>query len=174
MKKVLAILLIISMLLILSTKEEYIIIPEESIRFRIIPNSNSIEDMFMKEKIKGSIVDVINDIEKSNTIDESRVNIKDNIDRINNNINTLFNDYNYNKPFIVSYGMNYFPEKVYKGVKYKEGNYESMVIKVGNASGNNYWCVLFPPLCMMDAKENDKVEYKFFAKEIIDKFINKK
>ena len=49
-----------------------------------------------------------------------------------------------------------------------------MVIKIGGASGDNYWCVLFPPLCMMEAKETDKVEYKFFIEEIINKYIKNK
>ena len=89
-------------------------------------------------------------------------------------INELFKENNYNETFEINYGTNYFPEKIYKGVKYPEGNYESMVIKIGVASGDNYWCVLFPPLCMMEAKETDKVEYKFFIEEIINKYIKNK
>ena len=69
--------------------------------------------------------------------------------------------------------MNYFPEKIYKGVKYPEGNYESMVVEIGNASGDNYWCVLFPPLCMIEAKESEDIEYKFFISEIINKFLKR-
>ena len=50
----------------------------------------------------------------------------------------------------VNYGMNYFPVKKYDGVTYKEGNYESLVVSIGEAKGNNYWCILYPPLCMID------------------------
>ena len=74
-----------------------------------------------------------------------------------------------NMDFKINYGTNYFPEKIYKGVKYEAGEYESMVVKIGSGSGDNYWCVLFPPLCLMEAEETDDVEYKFFIKEIIDK-----
>ena len=70
--------------------------------------------------------------------------------------------------------MNYFPEKVYKGVKYEEGEYESFVVTLGNGMGKNWWCVLFPPLCLLEAEETEEtteVEYKFFISELIDKYL---
>lgn len=152
---------------------EYVIVPNESIRFRIIPNSNSIEDIYMKEKVKESISNVINEIETSDNIDETRKNIISSIPKVESSIDTLFIENNYDKTYKVKYGMNYFPEKIYKGVKYPEGNYESMVVEIGNASGDNYWCVLFPPLCMIEAEESEDIEYKFFISEIINKFLKR-
>ena len=156
MKKLIIILALISLIFTLTNKEEdYVIIPKDSIRFRIIPNSNSLEDLTMKEKVKTSISNVISDIETSTDINETRNN--------------------YDKSFTVNYGINYFPEKIYKGVKYESGNYESLLIKIGSSSGDNYWCVLFPPLCMMDAKESnmDDIEYTSFIKETINKIFKK-
>ena len=68
--------------------------------------------------------------------------------------------------------MNYFPEKEYHGVNYESGNYESLVITLGNGIGNNWWCVMFPPLCLLEAKnENtDEINYKFYVQEIIEKY----
>ena len=54
---------------------------------------------------------------------------------------------------------------------YKEGNYESLVVKLGEGKGENFWCVLFPPLCLMEAKESETYEYKLFVKEIFDKYL---
>jgi stage II sporulation protein R len=71
----------------------------------------------------------------------------------------------------VNYGLNYFPKKEYKGVIYNEGYYESLVIKIGKGEGNNFWCVMFPPLCFLEAEKSEKIEYKFFVKEIIDKIL---
>ena len=68
--------------------------------------------------------------------------------------------------FNVNYGNNYFPEKVFKGVKYNEGYYESIVVSIGEAKGDNWWCVLFPNLCIVNDKD---VEYTSLVKEIIDK-----
>ena len=174
MKKIIILLSIISIIFIMTNKEsEYVIIPKDSIRFRIIPNSNTVNDLYMKELVKEEITSVINEIETSKKITETREKISS-YPKIKYKISELFKENNYNETFEINYGTNYFPEKIYKGVKYPEGNYESMVIKIGGASGDNYWCVLFPPLCMMEAKETDKVEYKFFIEEIINKYIKNK
>ncbi len=170
MKKILILLALISIILLYTNKtEEYVIVPNESIRFRIIPNSNTPEDLYMKEEVKEGISDIITSLSKEN-INETRTNIVNNLPLLRNKVQNVFDENNYNQTFNINYGINYFPEKTYKGVKYQSGNYESMVVSIGNASGDNYWCVLFPPLCMMEAKESEKVEYKFFIKEIIDHF----
>lgn len=170
MKKILILLALISIILLYTNKtEEYVIVPNESIRFRIIPNSNTPEDLYMKEEVKEGISDIITSLSKEN-INETRTNIVNNLPLLRNKVQNVFDENNYNQTFNINYGINYFPEKTYKGVKYQSGNYESMVVSIGKASGDNYWCVLFPPLCMMEAKESEKVEYKFFIKEIIDHF----
>ena len=60
----------------------------------------------------------------------------------------------------------------FKGIKYKEGNYESLVITLGSGLGKNWWCILFPPLCLLD-EEKENINYKFYVQELINKF-NKK
>ena len=175
MKKIIILLSIISIIFIMTNKEsEYVIIPKDSIRFRIIPNSNTVNDLYMKELVKEKITSVINEIETSKNLTESREKIMSSYPQIKYKISELFKENNYNETFEINYGTNYFPEKIYKGVKYPEGNYESMVIKIGAASGDNYGCVLCPPLCMMETKETEKVEYKFFIEEIINKYIKNK
>ena len=79
-----------------------------------------------------------------------------------NKIVSLYtNDYN------IKYGLNYFPEKKYKNVIYPEGNYESLVITLGEGVGENWWCVLYPPLCLID-EENDNIEYDLYIKKIFE------
>ena len=71
----------------------------------------------------------------------------------------------------INFGNNYFPDKIYKGIKYEEGNYESLVITLGNGLGHNWWCVLFPPLCLLDENNNlENAEYEFYASKLINKF----
>ena len=73
----------------------------------------------------------------------------------------------YDTDYEVDFGYNLFPEKKYKGVVYKEGYYESVVVTLGKGEGNNWWCVLFPPLCLMETDESnlEEIEYKSFIKE---------
>ena len=69
--------------------------------------------------------------------------------------------------------MNYFPEKEYKGLTFDEGKYESLVITLGSGVGKNWWCIMFPPLCLLEAKENNlnEVEYKSYVKTMLDKYL---
>ncbi len=175
MKKVLIVLALLTCVLFftnIDASNDYVVVPKDSIRFRIIPNSNAPVDLMMKEKVKDEVSSVINEIETANSINESRNLIVSSIPKLEEKIDNLFTRENYNQKYKINYGMNYFPEKTYKGVKYEEGEYESMVIELGASSGDNYWCVLFPPLCLIDAEESTDVEYSFFISEIIKKFFN--
>lgn len=151
----------------LSFTKENVIIPKESIRYRIVANSNNEIDQYNKLKANEIIFPIINDImNNSNNIIEARKNINKNIPLIENSLNDL------NIKYKVSFGQNYFPTKTYLNNIYSEGNYESLVIYLDEAKGDNFWCVMFPPLCLIDInRENlDKVVYKSYAKEIINKY----
>lgn len=164
MKKIIYIMLIINVMCLWITKEKNILIPEESIRFRIIANSNDNIDqstkMLIKKDLEKNVFELIQD---SKSIEETREIIKNNEQVIKTTIDK------YNVPYSINYGQNYFPEKNYKGITYKEGSYESLVITLGNGAGNNWWCVMYPPLCLLEsnAEKYDKIEYKSYFKEII-------
>lgn len=167
-------MLIISIVLYNKTNNEYIVIPEDSIRFRVIPHSNNIEDIYIKGKVLESVKSEISGLGNFNSIENSRNSIQENINKIEKTVSNTLNENEYNKSFSVNYGLNYFPRKEYNGVLYEEGYYESLVIKLGEAKGDNFWCVMFPPLCFLEAKEDENVEYKFFVKEILDKILKNK
>ena len=150
MKKFILITIIIFILI-------QLIVPKESIRFRIIGNSNDIKDQELKMNI---VKDIKKDLlHKSNDIDEERKYLKEKMPEIKNKINNYTNDYS------INYGKNYFPEKTYLGKTYKEGFYESLVITLGKGEGENFFCILFPPICMIDDTEN--VKYESFIKDVL-------
>ena len=105
-------------------------------------------------------------MQNSSNIEEARQTIKESIPSIRKEIN------NYNVAYDLNYGYNYFPEKSYKGINYPAGEYESLVVTLGDGLGDNWWCVLFPPLCLLEASESDldEAEYTFYFKDIINKF----
>lgn len=169
MKKIILVLFAMLTIFLVYKKvgAEEVIIPDTSIRLRVIPNSNSSYDQAMKSVVKSYLEDdVYNLFKDTKNIDEAREKINDNIDNIKINIQNIFNKYNYNMMFDVNYGYNYFPEKEFKNVIYEEGYYESIVVSIGEANGDNWWCVLFPNLCLV---EEDDVEYTSLVKEIIGK-----
>lgn len=170
MKKVIIIALIVFILISILKTEESLVIPKESIRFRVIANSNSLKDQELKMAVVRDLEqNIIPNIETASNIKESKDLINNNIPLITNTLSKYTDNYN------ISFGENYFPVKEYNGVLYDEGEYESLVITLGHGSGENFWCVLFPPLCLLEAEEStkDEVEYKSLVKEIIDKVTSK-
>ncbi len=146
-------------------------IPNEAIRIRIIANSNSTLDQYVKNEVKNNLEpDMYYLLKNSKTIDESRNIINSNLDRIDENVKSTLHSLNSNINYDINFGFNYFPSKKYKGITYKDGYYESLVVTLGEGKGDNWWCVLFPPLCLLEAEESTDVEYKSYVKELIDKY----
>lgn len=173
MKKTLfiIILIIITYVIIGNVVVANNIIPDDAIRIRIIPNSNSEYDQSIKYKVKEIIQnDMKNLLTNVKNIDDARNIIKNNLDGIQDNISKTLQKNDYDLPFNVNFGFNYFPKKEFKGIVYKEGYYESVVVTLGSGLGDNWWCVLFPPLCMIEAEESTDLEYTTMVKSIIDKY----
>ena len=168
MKNIIFVFCAVIVLILISnyiTKEN--IIPEDAIRIRVIANSNKESDQNLKKEVKNDLekflyskLKNVKDVEQADKIINS--SLKD-VDKI---VNSYTNDYK------INYGINYFPEKEYKSVKYDEGNYKSLVITLGNGLGDNWWCVLFPPLCLLEAEESTDVEYHSFVVDMINKYNN--
>jgi len=149
------------------------IIPDDAIRIRVIANSNSEYDQQIKNKVKDTLeYDMYNILKNTTDLQEARNLIKSNLDNVEKNIDKTLQKEEYKLPFKINFGLNYFPEKEYKGIIYNEGYYESVVVTLGEGLGDNWWCVLFPPLCMLEAEETDTtdVEYTTLTKTIIDKY----
>lgn len=166
MKKIIYIVLILVFFALYLNGSKNNLLPDDSIRFRIIANSNSDIDQGTKLQIKKDLENNLFTLLKdSKSPEETKKIIKANEDVINNTIKK------YNVPYTINYGSNYFPEKTYKGITYESGNYESLVISLGEAQGNNWWCVMYPPLCLLESQSDnyDEVEYTSYFKEIVSK-----
>ena len=172
MKKVVLVLAIIISILSLN-KHEQIVIPKESIRFRVIANSNSSIDQNIKHAVVNNLTSKINfSALTANDIVSTRKNIKESLPQFQTVIEDTLKEENANPKYSINFGQNYFPQKEYNDIYYKEGYYESLVITLGDGKGENFWCVLFPPLCLIEKEQTttNKVEYKSLIKEIIDKY----
>lgn len=174
MKKIIIILLaVLSIVMVYNNfnKSENVKIPDSAIRFRVLANSNSPRDQKIKEDVRDKMQkELYTLLENSKSIKEARGLINDNMDNFNNILEEEMEDKDYS--YTIDYGMHEFPEKTYKGITYEAGEYESLLVTLGEGKGDNWWCVLFPPLCLMEVEETntDEVEYKSFIKEIIEKY----
>lgn len=146
-------------------------IPKEAIRVRVIANSNDKYDQEVKMNVKDIVTrEIYNLMSNVDNIESARESITNNIPTLSKDIDKYLKGINYNTNYDINFGYNYFPKKIYKGVEYKEGMYESLVVTLGNGEGNNWWCVLFPPICMIEAEESTDVEYTTMVKEIMNKY----
>lgn len=174
MRKLIIITIIITTIFLMKDLlvQELVIIPNDAIRLRVIANSDSDADQNLKNKITMNLEENIKDILKSSkNIDESRQKINENMFNIDQNVKKTLKSENSTLTYNIEYGQNYFPAKNYKGVVYKEGKYESLVVTLGKGEGKNFWCVLFPPLCLLDENENNKdVEYHLLVKDVLKKY----
>ena len=117
---------------------------------------------------------IVSSLEPVLLVIAARIILKEHQQELYDITSNYLKELGYDKDFEINYGYNYFPKKKYKGVTYDAGNYESLVITLGDGNGDNFWCVLFPPLCLLEADDSTtETEYKFFVKELIEKYIKK-
>ena len=167
MKKILIIIAVIISILCINKKDE-VIIPNNAIRFRVISSSNTIEDQTIKNKVSKNIQEKIYELTKnSSSYIETKKVLDTNYEYLKDSIEEELKSNNVSYDYRLNIGRNYFPSKQYKGIKYDAGYYDSVTIELGNHEGLNWWCIIYPPLCLIDEDTSD-VEYTTLARELID------
>ena len=122
------------------------------IRIHVLGNSNSETDQALKLKVKDAVVAYLApQLECSQSLDESREIIQKNMSQIVNIANTTLAQQGSTDTVTLQYGHFDFPIKYYGSFSLPAGNYEALRILIGEATGRNWWCVLFPPLCFTDS-----------------------
>ena len=126
-------------------------ISDSIFRLHVIANSNKLEDQNLKYKVRDSVLDYMNSITNNASSKDEIVNTiythLNNFKKIAQN--TIYkNGYDY--PVTVEIGNFEFPKKTYGDISFPKGFYDALRIKIGDANGQNWWCVMFPPLCFID------------------------
>lgn len=122
------------------------------IRLHVIANSDSPEDQALKRNVRDVILTYMKEVLKdSKDVEQTRFLIKENMNKIESiaaaEIQNQKKSYNV-KTMLGSYP---FPTKVYGDITLPAGNYQALRVVIGKGEGANWWCVLFPPLCFVDA-----------------------
>ena len=127
-------------------------ISESIIRFHVRANSDSQEDQEVKLKVKEAVVDYIRPaLSESDSLSESRAILEAERDNIRNVAIKTLRDNGFMEDVSVYFEKSYFPVKSYGDVTFPAGYYEAFRVDIGDAEGKNWWCVLYPPLCFVDA-----------------------
>ena len=122
------------------------------IRLHIIANSNSEEDQALKIKIRDRILlDYSDQLKSIQSIDAATETVTDLLEDINNTAKEVIKSEGYTYDAETVIGTEYYPTRDYGELQFPSGNYTSLRIIVGSGEGKNWWCVLFPPLCVSTA-----------------------
>lgn len=120
-------------------------------RLHVIANSDSKEDQDLKYIVRDNILTYINEISKNASTKEEVIEIaRNNIDTIKQIAQETVYENGYNYSVNIKIGNFAFPTKQYGDISLPAGFYDALRVEIGSASGQNWWCVMFPPLCFVD------------------------
>lgn len=153
-----------------SGEEDYQVIPDEAIRLRILANSDEEADQKLKHMVRDRVNERVTEwVADITDIEEARKLIQEKIPEIEMIIQEVVDENGTENDFSVEYGSNIsFPMKMYGDYLYPAGEYEAILITLGEGNGSNWWCVLFPPLCFLDFSFGTTVEAKDLQEEELE------
>lgn len=120
-------------------------------RLHVIANSDTVEDQSLKYKVRDSLLEYMNTICSSCSSKEEAINIVINEQENFKNValSTIRNE-GFNYDVNIKIGNFEFPTKHYGDISLPAGFYDALRIEIGEAKGQNWWCVMFPSLCFVD------------------------
>ncbi len=126
-------------------------IADSVFRLHVIANSDSTEDQNLKLKVRDELLLYMNNISKDCSSKEEVIKIaKENINKLKEIASKVIYDNGFNYNVDVEVGISDFPTKYYGDIALPAGSYDALRVKIGDAKGQNWWCVMFPPLCFVD------------------------
>ncbi len=134
-------------------------IENKVLRLHILANSNSQEDQNLKLKIRDKVIEYASD-EFTDIIDKNDAKkfTYENINTIQKIAQEEVYNNGYNYPVYLELINTNFNTRKYKEVTLPAGNYDALRIIIGNGKGENWWCVMFPPMCLPAARESEELE----------------
>ena len=122
---------------------------ENILRLHIIANSDSQEDQALKLKIRDTILLGVTELENAEK------QAREHIDEFTQIANRVIKENGFDYSANVTLGDCFFETREYETFTLPAGNYRSLIIELGKAEGKNWWCVIFPSVCIPAASSGD-------------------
>jgi len=121
------------------------------IRFHVMAHSNSYADQAIKDIVRSEVLAEFEDLlHTTDNIDQTRQLLKSELPAIQEYAETVVRHLGFDYPVTAQIDTVFFPTKSYGDLIFPPGRYEALQIKIGNGTGQNWWCLMFPPLCFVD------------------------
>lgn len=166
-------------------------ISNEVFRLHILANSDSEKDQDLKMKVRDAVLEYTKSLfENASSKEEAEEVVLDNIEEINAVAKSVVMENGYNYPVKTEITNMYFTTRYYDSYTLPSGMYDALRITIGSGNGHNWWCVMYPSICISSAVEGDKkaketfdssqydivkneqYEYKFFIVEMFENLCN--
>ncbi len=140
------------------------------LRIHILANSNSQADQSVKYEVKESIVEFLTPLlTGGTTVEKAKQIVQSNLTQIEESANKTLNLKGFCYSASAGLKQEFFPTRVYDDLTLESGVYQSLIIRLGQGEGDNWWCVVYPPLCFV-SQNSAGVVYKSKLLEIIKSF----
>lgn len=123
----------------------------EIFRLHVIANSDTQKDQELKLEVKNQVVDFLEEtVGETHSAEETKEAVLTHLAQIEEEARDTVEEKDYDYPVQAVVEKTYFPEKTYGDCTFPAGEYEALIIRIGDAKGKNWWCVLYPSLCFLD------------------------
>ena len=120
-------------------------------RLHVLANSDSKEDQELKLKVRDNLLNYMNEIcSNCSTKEEAMKIANENKDKFQEIAENTIKENGFNYSVKININNFYFPTKSYGDISLPAGYYDALRVEIGEAKGQNWWCVMFPPLCFID------------------------
>lgn len=144
-------------------------------RLHVIANSDSERDQAVKLQVRDAIIQALGEMDGAEDREQAEAYAAGHLDELTDTANRVLAENGAGYKAEAEIGTFEFPDKEYGGVTFPAGEYRALRITLGQAEGQNWWCVLFPPLCLLEPSQSDPdwqpsdgVEYESFFASLFD------
>ncbi|NLO39047.1 MAG: stage II sporulation protein R [Ruminiclostridium sp.] len=132
---------------------------DSMIRLHIVANSDSDADQALKLRVRDEVITYMTErMDSLQTKETAGAYVKDHIGELETVANAVIAKEGFSDLARVSFGKYPFPTKQYENVILPAGFYDALKVEIGQAEGQNWWCVMFPPLCFVDDTKGEMEE----------------
>ena len=130
---------------------------ESVVRLHVLANSDSQEDQALKLKVRDEVLRVTEPLLTGcESREQAEQILEQHMEEIEAAAQAVVREQGYEYPVSVLLGKEEYPTRNYENCCFPSGTYVSMRVCIGDAEGQNWWCVLFPPLCLSAASAEDE------------------
>lgn len=131
---------------------------DSTLRLHVLANSDTTEDQTLKLLVRDAMVEEAARVTRgTENADEAREKCLRSLDAFQSRAEQVLRENGCDYSVSVELGEEYYPERSYGDIRLPSGRYGSLTVNIGESEGQNWWCVLFPPLCVEAAEAEEEL-----------------